>query len=160
MFHQPHHLAGGAGPDRLGARFHESQGVGIGGEAGFDAPFHRRGAGKGQERRGYLAAFGHHVLERLPIIWRQSTATSSSGHCPSRHTRRTATVAAARSEGYGTSKCVPGMVLMWDTNGPKAMEILGFLMVNGAVEKTRTSTGCPTATSTLRVYQFRHDRPW
>jgi hypothetical protein len=47
---------------------------------------------------------------------------------------------------------------MWDTNGPKAMEILGFLMVNGAVEKTRTSTGCPTATSTLRVYQFRHDR--
>jgi inner membrane protein involved in colicin E2 resistance len=28
----------------------------------------------------------------------------------------------------------------------------------GAVEKTRTSTGCPTATSTLRVYQFRHDR--
>ena len=30
----------------------------------------------------------------------------------------------------------------------------------GAVEKTRTSTGCPTATSTLRVYQFRHDRTW
>jgi hypothetical protein len=30
--------------------------------------------------------------------------------------------------------------------------------VLGAVEKTRTSTGCPTATSTLRVYQFRHDR--
>ena len=30
--------------------------------------------------------------------------------------------------------------------------------MNGAVEKTRTSTGCPTATSTLRVYQFRHDR--
>src|SRR5690606_41023367 len=29
---------------------------------------------------------------------------------------------------------------------------------DGAVEKTRTSTGCPTATSTLRVYQFRHDR--
>jgi hypothetical protein len=29
---------------------------------------------------------------------------------------------------------------------------------NGAVKKTRTSTGCPTATSTLRVYQFRHDR--
>ncbi len=29
---------------------------------------------------------------------------------------------------------------------------------NGAVEKTRTSTGCPTATSTLRVYQFRHNR--
>ena len=29
----------------------------------------------------------------------------------------------------------------------------------GAVEKTRTSTGLtPTATSTLRVYQFRHDR--
>ena len=28
----------------------------------------------------------------------------------------------------------------------------------GAVERTRTSTGCPTATSTLRVYQFRHDR--
>jgi hypothetical protein len=31
-------------------------------------------------------------------------------------------------------------------------------MLNGAVERTRTSTGCPTATSTLRVYQFRHDR--
>ena len=31
-------------------------------------------------------------------------------------------------------------------------------MCDGAVEKTRTSTGCPTATSTLRVYQFRHDR--
>ena len=31
--------------------------------------------------------------------------------------------------------------------------------VIGAVEKTRTSTGYyPTATSTLRVYQFRHDR--
>ncbi len=29
---------------------------------------------------------------------------------------------------------------------------------NGAVEKTRTSTSCDTATSTLRVYQFRHDR--
>ncbi len=29
---------------------------------------------------------------------------------------------------------------------------------NGAAEKTRTSTGCPTATSTLRVYQFRHGR--
>ena len=30
---------------------------------------------------------------------------------------------------------------------------------DGAVEKTRTSTGYyPTATSTLRVYQFRHDR--
>ena len=29
---------------------------------------------------------------------------------------------------------------------------------DGAVEKTRTFTGCPTATSTLRVYQFRHDR--
>ena len=28
----------------------------------------------------------------------------------------------------------------------------------GAVEKTRTSTPCGTATSTLRVYQFRHDR--
>jgi hypothetical protein len=33
-------------------------------------------------------------------------------------------------------------------------------LLTGAVEKTRTSTGCPTATSTLRVYQFRHDRPW
>jgi hypothetical protein len=32
------------------------------------------------------------------------------------------------------------------------------IVSNGAVEKTRTSTGCPTATSTLRVYQFRHDR--
>ena len=29
---------------------------------------------------------------------------------------------------------------------------------DGAVKRTRTSTGCPTATSTLRVYQFRHDR--
>ena len=29
---------------------------------------------------------------------------------------------------------------------------------NGAVERTRTSTDCSTATSTLRVYQFRHDR--
>ena len=28
----------------------------------------------------------------------------------------------------------------------------------GAAERTRTSTGCPTATSTLRVYQFRHGR--
>ena len=33
------------------------------------------------------------------------------------------------------------------------------LTVSGAVEKTRTSTGYyPTTTSTLRVYQFRHDR--
>jgi hypothetical protein len=29
---------------------------------------------------------------------------------------------------------------------------------NGAVERNRTFTGCPTATSTLRVYHFRHDR--
>ena len=30
---------------------------------------------------------------------------------------------------------------------------------DGAAEKTRTSTGyAPTATSTLRVYQFRHSR--
>ncbi len=29
---------------------------------------------------------------------------------------------------------------------------------SGAVEKTRTSMNCFTATSTLRVYQFRHDR--
>ena len=36
-------------------------------------------------------------------------------------------------------------------NRPKPVSV-------GAVEKTRTSTGCPTATSTLRVYQFRHDR--
>ena len=28
----------------------------------------------------------------------------------------------------------------------------------GAVKKTRTSTDCSTATSTLRVYQFRHNR--
>ncbi len=34
------------------------------------------------------------------------------------------------------------------------------LGANGAVEKTRTSTPCGTATSTLRVYQFRHDRTW
>ncbi len=33
-----------------------------------------------------------------------------------------------------------------------------IVRADGAVEKTRTSTGCPTATSTLRVYQFRHDR--
>ena len=34
-----------------------------------------------------------------------------------------------------------------------------FLKILGAVEKTRTSTGYyPTTTSTLRVYQFRHDR--
>ena len=30
--------------------------------------------------------------------------------------------------------------------------------INGAVKKTRTSTVLPTATSTLRVYQFRHNR--
>ncbi len=29
---------------------------------------------------------------------------------------------------------------------------------SGAVERTRTSTSKLTATSTLRVYQFRHDR--
>jgi hypothetical protein len=29
---------------------------------------------------------------------------------------------------------------------------------DGAVERNRTFTGCPTATSTLRVYQFRHYR--
>jgi hypothetical protein len=40
-------------------------------------------------------------------------------------------------------------------NGNKKPAEAGFF---GAVEKTRTSTGCPTATSTLRVYQFRHDR--
>ena len=42
----------------------------------------------------------------------------------------------------------------------RAAESKGFrgLAFIGAVEKTRTSTGCPTATSTLRVYQFRHDR--
>lgn len=28
----------------------------------------------------------------------------------------------------------------------------------GAAEKTRTSKDCSTATSTLRVYQFRHSR--
>ena len=38
----------------------------------------------------------------------------------------------------------------------QALTSLAFL--NGAVEKTRTSTSCDTATSTLRVYQFRHDR--
>jgi hypothetical protein len=39
------------------------------------------------------------------------------------------------------------------------MELCGRpWMLIGAVERTRTSTGCPTATSTLRVYQFRHDR--
>ena len=37
-------------------------------------------------------------------------------------------------------------------------QIFAYRKANGAVEKTRTSTGCPTATSTLRVYQFRHDR--
>ena len=51
-----------------------------------------------------------------------------------------------------------------ETTPPKrksAAESRRFCFVrdeNGAVEKTRTSTGCPTATSTLRVYQFRHDR--
>jgi hypothetical protein len=30
--------------------------------------------------------------------------------------------------------------------------------INGAAKKTRTSMGCPTTTSTLRVYQFRHGR--
>lgn len=40
----------------------------------------------------------------------------------------------------------------------KALKNQRFSQVLGAVEKTRTSTGCPTATSTLRVYQFRHDR--
>ena len=54
--------------------------------------------------------------------------------------------------------------------GPRTPEIaLPFKLLDGstdlqiscgAVEKTRTSTGCPTATSTLRVYQFRHDRTW
>ncbi len=39
----------------------------------------------------------------------------------------------------------------------KIWEILGKDV--GAAEKTRTSTGYyPTATSTLRVYQFRHGR--
>jgi hypothetical protein len=33
-----------------------------------------------------------------------------------------------------------------------------FDIRNGAVERTRTSTDCSTATSTLRVYQFRHNR--
>ena len=41
---------------------------------------------------------------------------------------------------------------------PRAQAIRIVKEGNGAVEKTRTSTGCPTATSTLRVYQFRHDR--
>ena len=42
---------------------------------------------------------------------------------------------------------------------PKARRICVRPWRNGAVEKTRTSTGAmPTATSTLRVYQFRHDR--
>lgn len=46
------------------------------------------------------------------------------------------------------------------TKKPLKYQILTavFWNVTGAVEKTRTSTGCPTATSTLRVYQFRHDR--
>lgn len=42
--------------------------------------------------------------------------------------------------------------------GHSSPEDKALSLVNGAVEKTRTSTGCPTATSTLRVYQFRHDR--
>ena len=34
-----------------------------------------------------------------------------------------------------------------------------LVQIDGAAEKTRTSTGLsPTATSTLRVYQFRHGR--
>jgi nitroreductase len=46
-------------------------------------------------------------------------------------------------------------------NAPKETQDILIPMIApfyGAVEKTRTSTGCPTATSTLRVYQFRHDR--
>lgn len=42
--------------------------------------------------------------------------------------------------------------------GPYLLILLSKSELIGAVEKTRTSTGCPTATSTLRVYQFRHDR--
>lgn len=39
-----------------------------------------------------------------------------------------------------------------------ALVIYPSLNLSGAVEKTRTSTDLSTATSTLRVYQFRHDR--
>ncbi len=50
------------------------------------------------------------------------------------------------------------MGLTWDTFASKILKTILFGRELGAVEKTRTSTGCPTATSTLRVYQFRHDR--
>ncbi len=49
MLDQPDHLAGGTTADRIGPRLHEGKGVGIGGEARFDAPFDRRGAGQRQE---------------------------------------------------------------------------------------------------------------
>ena len=54
-----------------------------------------------------------------------------------------------------------GQGKIWFENLPGRMPtntgVVAF-KCDGAVEKTRTSTGCPTATSTLRVYQFRHDR--
>ncbi len=53
---------------------------------------------------------------------------------------------------------VPRMGLTWATFASKSLKAILFRRELGAVEKTRTSTGCPTATSTLRVYQFRHDR--
>jgi len=40
---------------------------------------------------------------------------------------------------------------------PSEVSMVKYI-IHGAVEKTRTSTGCPTSTSTMRVYQFRHDR--
>ena len=40
----------------------------------------------------------------------------------------------------------------------KALRRLVQVDNDGAVERNRTFTGCPTATSTLRVYHFRHDR--
>ena len=46
----------------------------------------------------------------------------------------------------------------WDILMSVPLKTMLFGRELGAVEKTRTSTGCPTATSTLRVYQFRHDR--
>ena len=56
---------------------------------------------------------------------------------------------------HGAALPISGETELTDWLKKKKPAEAGFF---GAVEKTRTSTGCPTATSTLRVYQFRHDR--
>src|SRR5262245_66505671 len=58
-----------------------------------------------------------------------------------------------RSSFAKASEDAPPSNELWMARHPEARRAK-----SGAVEKTRTSTGCPTATSTLRVYQFRHDR--